>query len=44
MSCELFIIGSVAGLTLTATALVFQFFNDSKKRFENLTTELKINK
>jgi hypothetical protein len=43
MSCELFIIGTVAGLTLTATALVFQFFSDRKKEFKNLTTELKVN-
>lgn len=43
MSCELFIIGTVAGLTLTATALVFQFFSDRKKEYKNLTTELKVN-
>ena len=39
----LFIIGIMAGLTLTATALVFQFFSDRKKEFKNLTTELKVN-
>ena len=44
MGCELFTIGIVTGLTLTATALVFQFFSDSKKKFKNLTTELKVNK
>lgn len=40
MGCELFIIGTVAGLTLTATALVFQFFSDKKKEYKNLTIEL----
>jgi len=44
MGCELFIIGTVAGLTLTATALVFQFFSDRKKEYKNLITELKVNK
>ena len=44
MSCELFIIGTVTGLTLTATALVFQFFSDHKKKFKNLATKLKVNK
>lgn len=43
MGCELFTIGIVTGLTLTATALVFQFFSDRKKEFKNLTTELKVN-
>lgn len=43
MGCELLIIGIMAGLTLTATALVFQFFSDRKKEFKNLTTELKVN-
>ena len=43
MGCELFIMGIVAGLTLTATALVFQFFNDRKKEFKKLTTDLKVN-
>lgn len=44
MSCELFVIGTVTGLTLTATALVFQFFSDRKNEYKNLTTELKVNK
>lgn len=43
MSCELFTIGIVAGLTLTATALVFQFFSDRRKEFQNLTNELEVN-
>jgi hypothetical protein len=43
MSCELFIIGTVTGLTLTATALVFQFFSDRGKEFQKLTNELEIN-
>ncbi len=43
MSCELFTIGIVAGLTLTATALVVQFFSDRKKEARNLTNELEVN-
>ena len=44
MGCELFTIGIVAGLTLTAAALVFQFFSDKrKKEFQNLTNELEVN-
>jgi hypothetical protein len=43
VSCELFTIGIVAGLTLTATALVFQFFSDRRKEFQNLTNELEVN-
>jgi hypothetical protein len=43
MSCELFIMGIVTGLTITATALVFQFFSDRKKEFKKLTTDLKVN-
>jgi len=31
MTCEMFIIGSLAGLALTAGALTFQFFNNKKK-------------
>ncbi|HEX7143422.1 MAG TPA: hypothetical protein VF222_13180 [Nitrososphaeraceae archaeon] len=43
MGCELFTIGIVAGLTLTAAALVFQFFSDRRKEFQNLTNELEVN-
>ncbi|MDW0150312.1 MAG: hypothetical protein QOK89_08000 [Nitrososphaeraceae archaeon] len=44
MGCELFTLGIVVGLTLTAAALVFQFFSDKRKEeFQNLTNELKVN-
>jgi hypothetical protein len=43
LGCELFTIGIVAGLTLTAAALVFQFFSDRGKEFQKLTNELEIN-
>ncbi|HEU5461305.1 MAG TPA: hypothetical protein VFU79_03430 [Nitrososphaeraceae archaeon] len=43
MGCELFTIGIVAGLTLTAAALVFQFFSDRGKKFQKLTNELEVN-
>jgi hypothetical protein len=43
LGCELFTIGIVAGLTLTAAALVFQFFSDRRKEFQNLTNELEVN-
>jgi hypothetical protein len=43
MSCELFTIGIVAGLTFTAAALVFQFFSDRKNELQNLTNELEVN-
>ena len=43
MGCELFTLGIVVGLTLTAAALVFQFFSDKrKKEFQNLTNELEV--
>ncbi|HET8792272.1 MAG TPA: hypothetical protein VFM31_00640 [Nitrososphaeraceae archaeon] len=44
MSCESLIVGTIAGLTLISTALVFQFFNNRKKEFKNLTAGLSINK
>lgn len=43
MGCELLTVGIVAGLTLTAAALVFQFFSDRRKEFQNLTNELEVN-
>ncbi|HEX5982473.1 MAG TPA: hypothetical protein VFY77_07395 [Nitrososphaeraceae archaeon] len=43
MGCELFTIGIVAGLTLTAAALVFQFFSDRGKEIKKLTTKLEVN-
>jgi hypothetical protein len=44
MSCESLIVAAIAGLTLIATALVFQFFSDRKKEFKNLIADLSINK
>ena len=44
MGCESLIVGAIAGLTLIATALVFQFFSNRKKEFKNLTPGLGINK
>jgi len=35
--------GIVAGLTLTAAALVFQFFSDRGKDFQKLQNKLEIN-
>jgi hypothetical protein len=43
LGCELFTIGIVAGLTLTAAALVFQFFSDRGKEIKKLTTKLEVN-
>jgi hypothetical protein len=31
MACEMFLIGSLAGLALTAGALIFQFLNNKKR-------------
>jgi len=44
MSCESIIVAAITGLTLIATALVYQFFSDRNKEVETLTAQLGINR
>lgn len=41
MTCEIFTIGSLAGLALTAEALAIQFFNNKRKEQQQPAVERK---